>query len=86
MPQPPTDFLEPKFLDAKPEDRPRQGGEWPAPSGEGDTIWMGAADSSGLAVSYIQSLYWEFGSGCVLPETGVLMQNRGCRSRSIRRR
>ena len=38
---------------------------------------MGAADSSGLAVSYIQSLYWEFGSGCVLPKTGVLMQNRG---------
>jgi gamma-glutamyltranspeptidase/glutathione hydrolase len=38
---------------------------------------MGAVDSSGLAVSYIQSLYWEFGSGCVLPRTGVLMQNRG---------
>ena len=29
------------------------------------------------SVSYIQSIYWEFGSGCVLPETGVLMQNRG---------
>jgi gamma-glutamyltranspeptidase/glutathione hydrolase len=28
-------------------------------------------------VSYIQSLYWEFGSGCVLPATGLLMQNRG---------
>ena len=38
---------------------------------------MGAADASGLVVSYIQSLYWEFGSGCVLPGTGVLMQNRG---------
>ena len=24
-----------------------------------------------------QSIYWEFGSGCVLPQTGVLMQNRG---------
>ena len=43
----------------------------------GDTIWMGAADASGLVVSYIQSLYWEFGSGCVLPATGLLMQNRG---------
>ena len=31
----------------------------------------------GLVVSYIQSLYWEFGSGVVLPATGVLMQNRG---------
>lgn len=50
---------------------------WPAPAGKGDTVWMGAADSSGLVVSYIQSLYWEFGSGCVLPRTGVLMQNRG---------
>jgi gamma-glutamyltranspeptidase len=50
---------------------------WPAPWGEGDTVWMGAADASGLVVSYIQSLYWEFGSGCVLPGTGVLMQNRG---------
>src|SRR2546428_13557942 len=38
---------------------------------------MGAADASGLVVSYVQSLYWEFGSGVVLPRTGVLMQNRG---------
>ena len=33
----------------------------------GDTVWMGAADAGGLVVSYIQSIYWEFGSGCVLP-------------------
>ena len=66
------------FLDAEAEkiDR-RKAAHWPAPDGEGDTIWMGAADASGLVVSYIQSLYWEFGSGCVLPATGVLMQNRG---------
>jgi gamma-glutamyltranspeptidase/glutathione hydrolase len=50
---------------------------WPPAAGTGDTIWMGSADTSGLVVSYIQSLYWEFGSGCVLPATGVLMQNRG---------
>jgi gamma-glutamyltranspeptidase/glutathione hydrolase len=50
---------------------------FPMPPGDGDTVWMGAIDASGLAVSYIQSVYWEYGSGCVLPATGVLMQNRG---------
>ena len=71
-------FLLPPFLDVEADkiDR-KKAARWPAPHGEGDTIWMGAADASGLVVSYIQSLYWEFGSGCVLPKTGVLMQNRG---------
>jgi gamma-glutamyltranspeptidase/glutathione hydrolase len=55
----------------------RKAAPWPAPQGKGDTVWMGAADASSLVVSYIQSIYWEFGSGCVLPRTGVLMQNRG---------
>jgi oxamate amidohydrolase len=55
----------------------RKAAPWPLVRVEGDTVWMGAADSSGMVVSYIQSLYWEFGSGCVLPRTGVLMQNRG---------
>jgi gamma-glutamyltranspeptidase/glutathione hydrolase len=50
---------------------------WPQPAGKGDTVWFAAADASGLAVSSIQSLFWEFGSGCVLPKTGILMQNRG---------
>jgi oxamate amidohydrolase len=43
----------------------------------GDTVWMGAVDSSGLAVSFIQSIYHEFGSGVVLPTTGLNWQNRG---------
>ena len=55
----------------------KKAAHWPIAAGAGDTIWMGAADAGGLVVSYIQSLYWEFGSGCVLPRTGVLMQNRG---------
>ena len=54
----------------------RKAAAWPLAPNAGDTIWMGAADTSGLVVSYIQSLYWEFGSGCVLPRTGLLMQNR----------
>ena len=37
----------------------------------GDTIWMGAADRDGRVVSFIQSVYWEFGSGVVLEDTGT---------------
>jgi gamma-glutamyltranspeptidase/glutathione hydrolase len=78
LPHPPDRYLAAAFLDAEALkiDR-RKAAAWPAPSRGGDTVWMGAGDSSGLVVSYIQSLYWEFGSGCVLPRTGVLMQNRG---------
>jgi gamma-glutamyltranspeptidase/glutathione hydrolase len=70
--------LEQRYLDgeAMKIDR-RKAAPWPLSPNGGDTIWMGAADTSGLAVSYIQSIYWEFGSGCVLPRTGLLMQNRG---------
>ena len=50
---------------------------WPHPSAPGDTVWMGAMDASGRSVSFIQSIYWEYGSGVVLPGSGVLMQNRG---------
>jgi gamma-glutamyltranspeptidase/glutathione hydrolase len=50
---------------------------WPEPAIKGDTVWMGAADADGRMVSYIQSVYWEFGSGVVLADTGVLWQNRG---------
>lgn len=43
----------------------------------GDAIWMGAIDASGLAVSFAQSIGGHWGSGCVLPATGILLQNRG---------
>jgi gamma-glutamyltranspeptidase/glutathione hydrolase len=70
--------LEPRFIagEAMKIDR-RTAARWPFVSAGADTVWMGAADTSGLVVSYIQSLYWEFGSGCVLPRTGAVMQNRG---------
>jgi oxamate amidohydrolase len=44
---------------------------------DGDTVWCGAIDSNGMSVSLIQSIFWEYGSGVVLPKTGILMQNRG---------
>lgn len=50
---------------------------WPDPSAPGDTIWMGVIDREGRAVSFIQSVYWEFGSGTVLDGLGICWQNRG---------
>lgn len=50
---------------------------WPHTPVEGDTIWMGAADSDGTVVSFIQSVFWEFGSGLTCTDTGVYFQNRG---------
>ncbi|MRT57997.1 gamma-glutamyltransferase [Enterobacteriaceae bacterium RIT693] len=50
---------------------------WGKGKGPGDTVWMGVIDGNGLAVSFIQSIYHEFGSGVVLPKSGVLWQNRG---------
>jgi len=50
---------------------------WPYEAKPGDTIWMGCCDSQGRMVSYIQSLYWEFGSGVVSPQTGIVWNNRG---------
>ena len=50
---------------------------WPAPPSAGDTVWLGAIDGNGLAASFIQSIYFEFGSGVVLPQTGIVWQNRG---------
>ena len=51
---------------------------WGQGKGPGDTVWMGVIDSEGRAVSFIQSIYHEFGSGVVLPRTGINWQNRGC--------
>jgi gamma-glutamyltranspeptidase/glutathione hydrolase len=41
------------------------------------TVYLTAADESGMMVSYIQSNYEGFGSGIVIPDTGISLQNRG---------
>ncbi|MCG6904081.1 MAG: gamma-glutamyltransferase family protein, partial [Rhodobacter sp.] len=43
----------------------------------GGTVYLCAADSDGMMVSYIQSNYSGFGSGVVVPGTGIHLQNRG---------
>jgi gamma-glutamyltranspeptidase/glutathione hydrolase len=44
---------------------------------EGGTVYLCTADGEGMMVSLIQSNYMGFGSGVVVPETGVALQNRG---------
>lgn len=45
---------------------------------KGGTVYLATADKEGNMVSYIQSNYTDFGSGLVVPDTGILLQNRGC--------
>ncbi len=71
-------LLDPAYLDAlSTRINPHRAADWGKGKGPGDTVWMGVMDSSGLAVSFIQSIYHEFGSGVILPESGIMWQNRG---------
>ncbi len=79
MTRSPQDFLSAQSLDtlAKSFD-PDKACRFEEQQAMGDTVWFGVADKDGTVVSCIQSVYWEYGSGLVLKETGVTMQNRGC--------
>lgn len=50
---------------------------YPGEPDKGGTVYLCTADSEGNMVSFIQSCYWSFGSGVVIPGTGICMQNRG---------
>jgi gamma-glutamyltranspeptidase/glutathione hydrolase len=76
----PASLLDPAYLAerAKLIDRNKAcdpGHGTPRPGG---TVYVVAADASGMMVSFIQSNYMGFGSGIVVPGTGISMQNRGC--------
>jgi len=43
----------------------------------GDTVYLAAADGQGNVISFINSLFSDFGSGVVTPGTGILLHNRG---------
>ncbi len=75
----PQHLLDPDYLaqQARRIDRSRAqdfGHGSPPKSG---TVYLTAADAGGMMVSYIQSNYMGFGSGIVVPDTGIAMQNRG---------
>jgi gamma-glutamyltranspeptidase/glutathione hydrolase len=78
MDPPAQEWLAPDRLDAlAARIDPARALPWPHEAKPGDTIWMGAADADGCVVSFIQSVFWEFGSGLTCGDTGVFFQNRG---------
>ena len=75
----PGALLEPQALDSIARRISNQrAAPWGAGAGPADTVWLGVVDRDGVAVSFIQSIYHEFGSGLVLPQSGINWQNRGC--------
>ena len=62
---------------AKLVDPSRAGSFLAQESAGGDTVYLTTADPSGMMVSFIQSNYMGFGSGIVVPGTGISLQNRG---------
>ncbi|WP_439687607.1 gamma-glutamyltransferase [Cupriavidus oxalaticus] len=50
---------------------------WPHVYQHGDTVYIGAADREGRCVSMLQTVYFDWGSGVVVGDTGVLWHNRG---------
>lgn len=78
MPENPSSFLtEPVIKSLAAAIDPKKAHAWQRGAEKGDTVWLGSIDRDGMAVSFIQSVYWEFGSGVVLPQTGITWQNRG---------
>ncbi len=72
------DALDDPVLDSKAAAiDPDQAKPWPFDNEPGDTIWMGACDSHGQLVSFIQSIYWEFGTANVIDGAGFVWNTRG---------
>ena len=76
----PSDFLESNFLAKRAREirMDRAGHSVATIPADHGTVYLTAADKSGMMVSLIQSNYMGFGSGIVIPGTGISMQNRGC--------
>ena len=47
------------------------------PKASGDTVGFSAVSADGWAVSFVNSVYWDFGSHILEPESGIIFQNRG---------
>ena len=75
----PGALLEPAYLAERAQliDRNRASDPGHGTPRPGGTVYVAAADASGMMVSFIQSNYMGFGSGIVVPGTGISLQNRG---------
>lgn len=78
MNQPVEDWLSPAHLARSAQSIDlKRAMDWPQPFRPGDTVFFGATDQSGRSVSVLQSTYFDWGSGVVVGDTGILWQNRG---------
>lgn len=75
----PAQLLDPAYLDerARSIDPTRAGQHVTGKPHAGGTVYLCAADAQGRMVSFIQSNYRGFGSGVVVPGTGIALHNRG---------
>ena len=75
----PDDLLEPGSLERAARSISARASELPpvALPISHDTVYLSTADAQGRMVSFIQSNYMAFGSGIVVPNTGISLQNRG---------
>jgi gamma-glutamyltranspeptidase len=51
--------------------------DWPQNFKKGDTVFLAAADDAGNSVSMLQTIYFDWGSGVMVGDTGMLWHNRG---------
>jgi gamma-glutamyltranspeptidase/glutathione hydrolase len=75
----PSEMLDPEYLKSRAKQIDLKKASYPSagiPS-SGGTVYLTSADESGMMVSFIQSNYMGFGSGVVVPEFGISLQNRG---------
>ncbi|MCL5809047.1 MAG: gamma-glutamyltransferase family protein [Deltaproteobacteria bacterium] len=79
MKVPPASLLDRSFLLEMARTIRMDRAQFPATAipSDGGTVYLTAADQEGMMVSYIQSNYHGFGSGIVIPGTGISFQNRG---------
>ncbi|MCC7150851.1 MAG: gamma-glutamyltransferase family protein [Rubrivivax sp.] len=75
----PQEMLDPAYLQSRARliDTRRAQDFGPGHAPHGGTIYLTAADERGMMVSLIQSNYMGFGSGIVVPDFGISLQNRG---------